>query len=277
MASRYSPLPASFHDLIGTLRSRMWSSTSCSWTSPFINQRVMGAGHVENIVDLACRTALGYRGVAHITFPTRSSGAGAYEQSSVRSATFRITLPTFARAGAPIARALRAPTCRGDSECRARRWRFWQAGAHCGRETELEAVAEKLGAPIVKALLGKAAVAGRQSLHDRRHRSAGNEAFTGGARRMRHAADRRAAHFPTSNSCRSPGKHGAFRWTRIRAASASAIRSKSDSSATAGGTLEDCFRCCNGTKTGDFLRKPRTGMEEWRSCWKNAARAAICR
>ena len=50
-------------------RNRMSSSTSCSWMSPSINERVMGPTHVENVADLACRTALGYRGVAHITFP----------------------------------------------------------------------------------------------------------------------------------------------------------------------------------------------------------------
>ena len=33
------------------------------------NTRIMGPSHVENVTDLACRTALGYRGVAHINFP----------------------------------------------------------------------------------------------------------------------------------------------------------------------------------------------------------------
>src|SRR5215510_4084047 len=33
------------------------------------NTRVMGASHVENVADLACRTALAYRGVSHITIP----------------------------------------------------------------------------------------------------------------------------------------------------------------------------------------------------------------
>src|SRR5205823_4017993 len=34
------------------------------------NQRVMSPEHVENLADFACRTALSYRQVAHITFPT---------------------------------------------------------------------------------------------------------------------------------------------------------------------------------------------------------------
>src|SRR5438132_252863 len=33
------------------------------------NNRVMGPAHVENVVELACRTALAYRGVAHVTMP----------------------------------------------------------------------------------------------------------------------------------------------------------------------------------------------------------------
>src|ERR1043165_5769788 len=33
------------------------------------NTRIMGKAHVEAVTDLACRTALAYRGVAHITFP----------------------------------------------------------------------------------------------------------------------------------------------------------------------------------------------------------------
>src|SRR5919206_258433 len=33
------------------------------------NSRVMGATHVRNVTELACRTALAYRGVAHITVP----------------------------------------------------------------------------------------------------------------------------------------------------------------------------------------------------------------
>src|SRR6516225_8543602 len=33
------------------------------------NTRIMSATHVENVADLACRTALSYRGVSHITIP----------------------------------------------------------------------------------------------------------------------------------------------------------------------------------------------------------------
>ena len=33
------------------------------------NTRVMSKAHVENVAELACRTALSYRGVSHICFP----------------------------------------------------------------------------------------------------------------------------------------------------------------------------------------------------------------
>src|ERR1043165_8701876 len=33
------------------------------------NTRIMGKAHVEAVTDLACRTALAYRGVAHLTLP----------------------------------------------------------------------------------------------------------------------------------------------------------------------------------------------------------------
>src|SRR5215510_5329426 len=38
------------------------------------NERIMGPAHVENLVDLACRTALSSRTVAHITFPVDIQG-----------------------------------------------------------------------------------------------------------------------------------------------------------------------------------------------------------
>src|ERR1700737_2809082 len=59
-----------YHDLIGTLAQQDIELDKLFEDVTVFNQRVMGASHVENLVDLACRTAIGYRGVAHITFPT---------------------------------------------------------------------------------------------------------------------------------------------------------------------------------------------------------------
>src|SRR6202163_3810162 len=59
-----------YHDLIGTLAQQDVELDKLFEDVTIFNQRVMGPSHVENLVDLACRTAIGYRGVAHITFPT---------------------------------------------------------------------------------------------------------------------------------------------------------------------------------------------------------------
>src|SRR5437016_2917880 len=58
------------HDLIGTLAQQDVELDKLFADVTVFNQRMMGATHVENLVDLACRTAISYRSVAHITFPT---------------------------------------------------------------------------------------------------------------------------------------------------------------------------------------------------------------
>src|ERR1044071_3648568 len=59
-----------FHDLIGTLAQQDVELDKLFEDVAVFNQRVMGPDHVENLADLACRTALSYRQVAHVTFPT---------------------------------------------------------------------------------------------------------------------------------------------------------------------------------------------------------------
>src|SRR6266705_3021687 len=58
-----------FHDLIGTRTQQDVALDKLFMDVAAYNERIMGATHVENVVDLACRTALAYRGVAHITIP----------------------------------------------------------------------------------------------------------------------------------------------------------------------------------------------------------------
>src|SRR4051794_562947 len=59
-----------YHDLIGTHAQQDVELDKLFQDVCVFNQRCMGADHVENLADLACRTALSYRGVAHITIPT---------------------------------------------------------------------------------------------------------------------------------------------------------------------------------------------------------------
>ena len=59
----------SFHDLIGTHTQQDVELDRVFEDVAVYNARIMATSHVENVADLACRTALSYRGVAHITFP----------------------------------------------------------------------------------------------------------------------------------------------------------------------------------------------------------------
>src|SRR5438270_6290734 len=58
-----------FHDLIGTRSQQDVELDKLFIDVAAFNERVMGPAHVGNVADLACRTALSYRGVAHIAFP----------------------------------------------------------------------------------------------------------------------------------------------------------------------------------------------------------------
>ncbi|HKT70628.1 MAG TPA: thiamine pyrophosphate-binding protein, partial [Terriglobales bacterium] len=54
-----------YHDLIGTFTQQDVETDKLFMDVSVYNERIMGPTHVQNIMDLACRTALAYRGVAH--------------------------------------------------------------------------------------------------------------------------------------------------------------------------------------------------------------------
>src|SRR5689334_22321295 len=58
-----------FHDLLHTFTQQDVELDKLFMDVCVYNTRVMGANHVENVMELACRTALAYRGVSHITMP----------------------------------------------------------------------------------------------------------------------------------------------------------------------------------------------------------------
>src|SRR5256886_8070651 len=58
-----------FHDLIDTHAQQDVDLDKLYMDVAVYNARVMGPEHVCNVAHLACRTALGRRGVAHINFP----------------------------------------------------------------------------------------------------------------------------------------------------------------------------------------------------------------
>lgn len=144
-----------YHDLTNTYQQQDVELDKLFIDVAKYNARIMGPTHVENVADLACRTALAYRGVAHITFPVDLQDAPATKNRSKRNIPHH-TSDVFARsARLPDEGDLR----RAAEILNSGRKVAILAGQGALHATdELEQVAEKLGAPIIKALLGKAAV-----------------------------------------------------------------------------------------------------------------------
>jgi pyruvate dehydrogenase (quinone)/pyruvate oxidase len=57
-----------FHDLIGT-HTQQDVALDKLYMDVAAYERIMGAAHVHNVVELACRTAVSRSGVAHVTIP----------------------------------------------------------------------------------------------------------------------------------------------------------------------------------------------------------------
>src|SRR5437588_5347011 len=147
-----------FHDLTDTHSQQDVELDKLFMDACVYNTRCMGPEHMENIAELACRTALSYRGVSHITVPVdfqqrevaekgnhRSDRNVPHHVSDVIADSARIPCDEDLRRAADILNAGKRVVI--------------LAGRGAVHATEeLEQSADKLAAPIVKALLGRAAV-----------------------------------------------------------------------------------------------------------------------
>jgi pyruvate dehydrogenase (quinone)/pyruvate oxidase len=146
-----------FSDLIGTHTQQDVEVDKLFMDVAQYNERVMNAAHMENVAELACRVALSYHCVTHITIPVdvqdeklRSS------ERSKRNVPHHATSEVF---GHYIHIPAEEDLQRAAEVLNAGKKVFILAGQGALQATdELEQVAETLGAPIAKALLGKAAV-----------------------------------------------------------------------------------------------------------------------
>jgi pyruvate dehydrogenase (quinone) len=120
------------------------------------NARIMGPAHVEQVTNLACRNAIEKSGVAHITMPvdfqslpmSKKQPSPRYQgksTSSVKTKTHRIPDDEDLRKAAEILNS-------------GKKIMILAGRGSLGCADQLEQVAEILGAPIAKPLLGKAAV-----------------------------------------------------------------------------------------------------------------------
>jgi pyruvate dehydrogenase (quinone) len=120
------------------------------------NERIMGPAHVDNAVDEAIRTALSRRTVAHLTIPkdiqdwTTSQAARSKDNIKNHSADgFAASAPLPSQAQLKEA---------GDLLNAGKKVAILAGRGCLGARQEILDLAERLGAPIVKPLLGKAVV-----------------------------------------------------------------------------------------------------------------------
>jgi pyruvate dehydrogenase (quinone) len=145
-----------FHDLIGTYTQQDVALDKLFMDVAVFNERIMGPTHVENITDLACRTALAYHGVAHITFPVDLQEKEVKERQRSKRNISHHTSDVYAKSA-------RLPS-RVDLERAAeilnqgKKVAILAGRGALNATDELEQTAELLAAPIIKPLLGKAAV-----------------------------------------------------------------------------------------------------------------------
>src|SRR5688572_22176296 len=144
-----------FHDLIGTHTQQDVELDKVFADVAEYSVRIMGPTHVENVAHLACRTALLRRGVSHIAFPVDLQDREIKAERSKRNVPGHTSDLMSQSARLPhegdLAQAANILNEGKKIVILAGRGAL-NAGA------ELEELADILGAPIAKALLGKATV-----------------------------------------------------------------------------------------------------------------------
>ncbi len=145
-----------FSDLIETYAQQDVDLTRVFADVSVFNARVNNPAHVANLGPLACRAALAERGVAHICFPTDIQSLHADDGPRARRDPPNHQSDVFARsAQLPDAGDLERAAALLD---RGKRVAILAGQGALGCRQELEELAETLGAPIVKPLLGKGVV-----------------------------------------------------------------------------------------------------------------------
>lgn len=145
-----------YHDLLSTHAQQDVELDKLFMDVAVYNARIMGPGHVEATTHLACRNAIAKKGVAHLTMPVdfqdrpvssakKSKRRQPHGTSSAQTEYKKTPAPEELQQAAHILNS-------GD------RVAILAGRGALGCEEWLEEIAEVLGAPIVKPLLGKACV-----------------------------------------------------------------------------------------------------------------------
>ena len=168
-----------FHDLIETMTQQDVELDKLFMDVAVYNARIMGAEHVENVVSLACRAALARRGVAHVTIPVDTQDEQISKDiRSRRNIPHHVSDVMASAHGMPaVAQLDLAASILNE----AKRPCILAGRGALGITGLLTAVADRLGAPVCKPLLGKGRIAGRQSFVCGRSRPSRHAAGAGRA------------------------------------------------------------------------------------------------
>jgi pyruvate dehydrogenase (quinone)/pyruvate oxidase len=146
-----------YHDLVQTHTQQDVELDKLFMDVCAYNARIMGPAHVENIMELACRTALSTRGVAHVTMPVDlQSLALESDARSARNVAHHVSMARTMTAALPAESQLQQAADilnSGTKIC------ILAGRGALLAKAELAEMANKLGAPVAKALLGKAVMA----------------------------------------------------------------------------------------------------------------------
>jgi pyruvate dehydrogenase (quinone)/pyruvate oxidase len=145
-----------FHDLLQTHTQQDVELDKLFMDVAVYNSRIMGAAHAENVMELAIRTALARRGVAHVTVPVdvqdqpvkkdlRSKRNVPHHVSEIAAPPRLVPSEQMLDRAAAVLNAARKPA-------------ILAGRGALGAGHVLAAVAERLGAPVAKPLLGKGAL-----------------------------------------------------------------------------------------------------------------------
>src|SRR5262245_22908352 len=144
-----------FHDLVHTHTQQDVELDKLFMDVAVYNTRIMGPAHVQNVVDLACRTALSYRGVAHVTIPVDIQEMEIHpDMVSRRNVSHHTSHGLVRNAVLPVSSDVERSA---EILNAGKRIAILAGRGALGAANELETIAETLGAPIIRAFLGKAA------------------------------------------------------------------------------------------------------------------------
>jgi pyruvate dehydrogenase (quinone) len=146
-----------YHDLIDTHSQQDVDLDRVFQDVAVYSTRIMGRAHVEGVTNLVCRTALTRRGVAHIQFPTDLQDETSEERSK-RNIPGHSSEVFSVRGGCPAADDLSAAAAVLNA---GKKVAILAGRGALGMPDLLERLADTLAAPIIKPLLGKAAVPDR--------------------------------------------------------------------------------------------------------------------